>query len=77
VVEVLSRSSKIYDREFKKDAYFALGVQRVWLVDRWTKTIEVWRTPSSKKAARKTLAWSAPNKASMTLDLEEVFAGID
>lgn len=77
-IEVLSRSSKIYDREFKKDAYFALGVQQVWLVDRWTKSIEVWRSRSSKKIARKTLAWRAPTgDASMALDLEEVFAGID
>jgi Uma2 family endonuclease len=42
-IEVLSGSSKIYDREFKKDAYFALGGQQVWLADRWTKRIEVWR----------------------------------
>ena len=28
-VEVLSRSSQVYDREFKMDAYFALGVQQV------------------------------------------------
>jgi len=47
---------KIYDREFKKDAYFALGVQQVWLVDRWSKRIEVWGSASSKKVARGTLA---------------------
>jgi Uma2 family endonuclease len=77
-VEVLSRSSRIYDREFKKDAYFALGVRQVWLVDRWTKGIEVWRSPSSKKVARTTLGWQAPTRdVSMALDLDEVFAGID
>jgi Uma2 family endonuclease len=77
-VEVLSRSSKIYDREFKKDAYFALGVQQVWLVDRWTKSIEVWRSPVSKKVARDVLRWRAPRaNAMMALDLAEVFAGID
>jgi Uma2 family endonuclease len=77
-VEVLSRSSKIYDREFKKDAYFALGVQQVWLVDRWTKTVEVWRSPTSKKIARDTLRWRAPGgDVSTTLDLAEVFDGID
>ena len=32
-VEVLSRSSRVYDREFKRDAYIALGVREVWLVD--------------------------------------------
>src|SRR6476646_8043073 len=30
-VEVLSRSSRIYDREIKRDAYIALGVEGVWL----------------------------------------------
>ena len=42
-VEVLSRSSRMYDREFKRDAYFALGVREVWLVDRWNKMVEVCR----------------------------------
>ena len=32
-VEVLSRSSRVYDRDFKRDAYLALGVEEVWLVD--------------------------------------------
>ena len=32
-VEVLSRSSKRYDRDYKRDAYLALGVPEVWLVD--------------------------------------------
>lgn len=32
-VEILIPSSRIYDRGFKRDAYFALGVQQVWLVD--------------------------------------------
>jgi Uma2 family endonuclease len=74
---VLSRSSKIYDREFKKDAYFALGVQQVWLVDRWTKSIEVWRSPGSKKNVRDTLRWRAPRgDATLALELAEVFAGI-
>lgn len=34
-VEVFSRSSRIYDREFKRDAYFALGFNRCgsWTVE--------------------------------------------
>jgi Uma2 family endonuclease len=77
-VEVLSRSSKIYDREFKKDAYFALGVGQVWLVDRWTKSVEVWRSPASRRIARDTLRWQAPKGGpTVTLDLAEVFTGIE
>jgi Uma2 family endonuclease len=32
-IEVSGRSSRVYDREYKRDAYLALGVQEVWLVD--------------------------------------------
>jgi Uma2 family endonuclease len=77
-VEVLSRSSRIYDREFKKDAYFALGVKQVWLVDRWTKSVEVGRSAGSRSMVRDTIRWRAPKgDAVMTLDLAEVFAGIE
>src|SRR5213595_3398248 len=51
-VEVLSRSSRVYDREVKRDAYFALGVQQVWLVDRRAKTIEVWRSRGISRTMR-------------------------
>ncbi len=40
-VEVLSPSSRVYDREFKRDAYIALGVREVWLVDIRNRSIEV------------------------------------
>ena len=77
-VEVLSRSSKIYDRDFKKDAYFALGVQQVWLVNRWTKTIEVWHSPTIETVVRDRLEWRPPRgDAMLDLDLAEVFADID
>jgi Uma2 family endonuclease len=78
VVEVLSRSSRIYDREFKKNAYFALGVQQVWLVDRWTRSIEVWRSPSEKHVVQDTIRWHAPaGDIIVPIDLAEVFADID
>ena len=77
-VEVLSRSSKIYDRDFKKDAYFALGVQQVWLVDRWTRSVEVWRSARSKKAVRDVIRWRAPGcDVVAAIDLAEVFLGLD
>lgn len=73
-VEVFSRSSLIYDREFKRDAYFALGVQQVWLVDRWNALVEVSEAPGRSREVRDVLHWHSPAGARVTLDLADVFA---
>ena len=76
-VEVLSRSSRMYDREFKRDAYFALGVREVWLVDRWAKVVEVCRRRGPGKKVRSTLRWRVASAGIMvTVDLGEVFAAV-
>jgi Uma2 family endonuclease len=41
VFEYLSRSTAVYDRTTKADTYLELGVQELWLVDPFTRTIEV------------------------------------
>ena len=41
VFEYLSKSTTKYDRTTKADAYLASGVRELWLVDRFTVTIEV------------------------------------
>src|SRR6478735_12574464 len=51
-VEVLSRSSRIYDREFKRDAYFALGLKQVWLVDIEDRRVDVWRSRTEHETVR-------------------------
>ncbi len=45
-VEVISPSSRIYDREFKRRAYQAIGVETVWIVDPDSRTVEVWEQGS-------------------------------
>jgi Uma2 family endonuclease len=76
-VEVLSRSSRVYDREFKRAAYFALGVEQVWLVDRVARTVEVWRSPRESRVVRDVVRWQVPRAGVMvSIDLTEVFAGI-
>ena len=75
-VEVLSRSSRIYDREFKRDAYFALGVDQVWLVDWREAEVEVFRSPKIVECVRATLEWRTPADITVQLDLSEVFAGL-
>ena len=41
VFEYLSRSTTVYDRTKKADAYLDLGVREFWLVDPVTETVEV------------------------------------
>ena len=41
VIEVISPSSAIYDRNTKADTYAALGVKELWLIDEGSEIIEV------------------------------------
>jgi Uma2 family endonuclease len=75
-VEVLSRSSRVYDREFKRDAYFALGLQQVWLVDWRDESVEVCTAPGRSRVLRDSIRWSVAG-TEIRLDLHEVFAGIE
>lgn len=76
-VEVLSRSSRIYDRDFKRDAYLALGVQQVWLVDWRDQVVEVCRGVGRTRCVRDVIRWRAESAgATVTVHLSEVFAGI-
>jgi len=75
-VEVLSRSSRVYDREFKRDAYFALGVQQVWLVDWREQLVEVCRVPGKSRRVRDSVRWHTPVlNVTVTINLGEIFAG--
>ncbi len=76
-VEVLSSSSRIYDREFKRDAYFALGVREVWLVDIRQKSVEVCRAPGAGKIVRDVLIWRMPTAdVTVPIDLGVLFEGL-
>jgi Uma2 family endonuclease len=77
-VEILSPSSRIYDHEFKRDAYFALGVQQVWLVDQRDMTIELCRQRGPGDVFRDTVQWRVPTAdLIVSLSLREIFAGIE
>ena len=76
-VEVLSRSSRVYDREFKRDAYLALGVREVWLVDVRDHSVEVCVRPGAGRLVRDAVTWSMPDgDASVYVELAELFDGI-
>jgi Uma2 family endonuclease len=74
-VEVLSRSSRMYDREFKRDAYFALGLREVWLVDIGDESIEVCRARGPGRIVRDTIRWNVPGtEVVVDLALRDVLA---
>jgi Uma2 family endonuclease len=76
-VEILSRSSRVYDREFKRDAYFALGVREVWLVDVRDRSIEVCERPGEGRVVSDAVTWSMPDgDVFLHVQLAELFAGI-
>ncbi|MEO8335961.1 MAG: Uma2 family endonuclease [bacterium] len=77
VVEVLSRSSRIYDRDFKRDEYLRLGAREVWLVDRYDRSVDVSRARGSSETVRDTLTWHVPTlDLEVRVDLAELFAGL-
>lgn len=76
-VEVLSRSSRIYDREFKRDAYFALGVREVWLVDLGELTVEGCRARGAGEIVREIIEWTVPGtELVLRVQLADVFQGV-
>ncbi|HKR09713.1 MAG TPA: Uma2 family endonuclease [Gemmatimonadaceae bacterium] len=74
-VEVFSRSSRMYDREFKRDAYFALGVQHVWLIDWHERFVEVCSADETSRIISDAIHWHVAG-VDVVIDLREVFAGL-
>ena len=77
-VEVLSPSSRMYDREFKRDAYLKLGVREVWLVDLWEQHIEVCTALGKTRKVRTRIRFRPPvsRQKPVEIDLGEVFKGL-
>src|ERR1043166_1920304 len=78
-VEVMSRSTRVYDRDYKRPAYLALGVEEVWRVDPDEKVAYVSRAGSAPdQPCRDVLSWSpSGTDATLTLPLSRIFRGID
>jgi Uma2 family endonuclease len=78
-VEVLSPSSRLYDREVKPGAYLSLGVAEYWVVDPSDRSVERFSTEQPRGArATKELVWRAPAPApEIVIDLRELFAEVN
>lgn len=78
-VEVLSPSSQLYDRTYKRDAYLQLGVAEVWLVDLEARQVLVssTRPKRTEEPCTEVVTWHAPtSEIAVRLPLVELFAGI-
>jgi Uma2 family endonuclease len=77
-IEIVSRSSRIYDREFKRKAYLAVGVREYWIVDPSTQQIEVWHPGwAEPRIQHDELRWLAPDgRHAVTIDLKDLFSDI-
>ena len=76
VVEILSPSTKGYDRNLKRKRYLECGVEEVWIVDIDERTVEVWRPESEKgEQVRDVIRWHVAGRA-FEIPLLEVFQGV-
>ena len=50
VVEILSKSTRNKDLGIKKDTYEAQGVREYWIIDPWSKSIDVYLLRDGKYA---------------------------
>ena len=73
VVEVLSPSTRSYDRELKRKHYLAAGLAELWLVDVDARSVEVWRTgPVGADHVEDALVWRVDGGA-FELRLADIF----
>lgn len=74
-VEISGRDSRVYDRDFKRDAYLRLGVREVWRVDLQDRTVYVSRPGEPAEAPQADrLVWRpAEMSEPLGLDLHPIF----
>ncbi|MEO8451995.1 MAG: Uma2 family endonuclease [Gemmatimonadota bacterium] len=76
-VEVASPSTRIYDRDFKRPAYLALGVREFWRVEPRERTITSSRQGSVESVWRDRVTWQPEaGRAPLVIDLGEIFQGL-
>jgi Uma2 family endonuclease len=76
-VEISGRSSRVYDRDYKRDAYLELGVLEVWLVDLAARHVLVSRQGGPRDVPHdRDVVWRSPAGHVLQLDIGRLFAGL-
>ena len=76
-VEVSGTSSRVYDRDYKRDGYLGIGVKQVWLVDLDLRQILVSRPGGERDVPHDSnLAWRSPEGREIRIDIPTLFRGL-
>jgi Uma2 family endonuclease len=76
-VEVSGEGSRMYDREYKRDAYLELGVKEVWLLDLDERCIFVSRPGAEKDLRHDTsVIWTSPGGRTLTVEIPALFRNL-
>jgi Uma2 family endonuclease len=77
-VEVLSPSSRLYDREVKRAAYLVLGVEEYWIVNPADCSVEVWsrERPEAALVTEKLVWRPAALQREVVIDLHALFRDV-
>lgn len=77
-VEIVSPSSAVYDRDYKRRAYLPLGVQEYWVVDPMQRTIEVSRSlDEAPRVERRVFLYDVPGSTRrVQIEVARVFRAV-
>ena len=76
VIEILSPSTRRYDRELKRRHYLESGVAELWLIDIDAREIEVWRPAADEPTiARDAIEWRVGDDT-FELPFAEIFRAV-
>ena len=77
-IEVLSPSSRHYDRDYKLEAYVRVGVREVWLVDLDRRSVEVSAQDGRRPVLHdRTVSWHAAGMSRpLVLGLDDIFRDV-
>lgn len=78
VVEVSGPGSRVYDQEYKRDAYLATGARAVWIIDLTTRAISVTTSRGGEPAVEGgPVVWRHPrSRRELIVNPDRLFRGI-
>lgn len=76
VIEILSPSTRSYDRGLKRKKYLESGVPEVWLVDVGARSVDVWRAGASESERPEGVVTWRVGEQTFELPMADMFRGL-